>query len=275
MYNLVELAALNAEQQIAHMNTIFQRQFGDALPGSYAAEKQFDYYLSEYDELKSHLGSGFVSDEIRDDIGDMLTTILGTAWRAGFDLPAHNWIRDHDALAESPDNFNGEKSKEMQDRIAQLTDELKKVFVEKDVWDASYLHDQLFVLTDVIYRWALHIGIPVHTDLSLVTASNLSKVCNGKACLERTYEKYNSIGVELRHEEVEPDVYVVFSAKQQTGTDGKVYDDNKFLKSVDFYEPVFPSLSRESALARVGMVAAAVQHTPTILLDAAGNELKK
>lgn len=275
MYNLVELAALNAEQQIAHMNTIFQRQFGDALPGSYSAEKQFDYYLSEYDELKSHLGSGFVSDEIRDDIGDMLTTILGTAWRAGFELPAHNWIRDHDALAESPDNFNGEKSKAAQDRIAYLTYELKKVFIEKHSHDVQQLREQLFELTDEIYRWALHIGIPVHSDLALVTASNLSKVCNGKACLERTYEKYNAIGVELRHEEVEPDVYVVFSAKQQTGTDGKVYDDNKFLKSVDFYEPVFPSLSRESALARVGMVAAAVQHTPTILLDAAGNELKK
>lgn len=274
MYNLVELAALNAEQQIAHMNTIFQRQFGDALPGSYAAEKQFDYYLSEYDELKSHLGSGFVSDEIRDDIGDMLTTILGTAWRAGFELPAHNWIRNHDALAESPDNFNGEKSKEMQDRIANLTDELKKVFIEKHAIDQQ-LYEKLYTLTDTIYRWALHIGIPVHSDLSLVTASNLSKVCNGKACLERTYEKYNGIGVELRHEEVEPDVYVVFSAKQQTGTDGKVYDDNKFLKSVDFYEPVFPSLSRESALARASMAAAVVQNTPTILLDAAGNELKK
>lgn len=275
MYNLVELAALNAEEQIAHMNTIFQREFGDALPGSYAAEKQFDYYLSEYDELKSHLGSGFVSDEIRDDIGDMLTTILGTAWRAGVELPAYNWIRNHDTLAESPDNFNGEKSKKMQDDIARLTAELEKVFIEKHALDEQQLHDKLYELTDTIYRWALHIGIPVHSDLSLVTASNLSKVCNGKACLERTYEKYNKIGVELRHEEVEPDVYVVFSAKQQAGTDGKVYDDNKFLKSVDFYEPVFPSLSRESALARASMAAAAVQNTPTILLDAAGDELKK
>jgi hypothetical protein len=76
-----------------------------------------------------------------------------------------------------------------------------------------------------------------------VLKSNYSKFCTSKKQLEETIAKYQSpnIGIDVEFERI-GDVFVVRSAKNQTGHDNKDYGQRKILKSTGYFEPDYSFL---------------------------------
>ena len=75
-----------------------------------------------------------------------------------------------------------------------------------------------------------------------IAESNFSKVCPSLDNLNKSMEYYRSLGIEVHSIEVEygdeSKKYAVISSKNQNDSDGKYYNENKFLKSIDFKEPI-------------------------------------
>lgn len=268
--------AMTMGQQVALMNSLFTRQLGDAPAGSANAINQHSYTVSEWEETKEALKHGYVSDELRDGIADMFTTLIGSIWRAGdssmflFETSAGN-IQDY-APYGSQNNLAAPTAQVYLDSIKFHIENISE-FVQYENSDEAML-SEMDLLAQNLITFSLHIGVNPHADLSQVTLANLSKLCQGMTCLERTYEKYADLGVQLYHKEVEPDIFAVFSKGTQVGIDGKTYEADKFLKSSDWFEPFFPSLTTDSALARANISAAHIQATPKVdLVDGNGNPL--
>lgn len=262
-------------QQVALMNSLFTRKLGDAPAGSQNAINQHSYTVSEWEETKEALKHGYVSDELRDGIADTFTTLIGSIWRAGInDGIAFVCLNTPPKGTQSM--LNTETAKKIVDRIEILVTDVSKILQLRDEQAVSetLFYTNLSLIFNELLHFATLIGINPQADLSQVTLANLSKLCQGRSCLERTYEKYADIGVQLYHTEVEPDVYAVFSKEHQVGIDGKTYEADKFLKSADWFEPFFPSLTTDSALAHANVSAASIQATPKVdLVDGNGNPL--
>lgn len=82
------------------------------------------------------------------------------------------------------------------------------------------------------------LGIDSDADMGAVFRSNMSKFVTSDAELIASVEKYAAIEVEV-YEEGEYPRKCIKSAKDQTGTNGEFYKKGKFLKGVNFKEPVF------------------------------------
>lgn len=269
-YSLKDMLELSMGVQVALMNSLFTRKMGDAPAGSKNAINQHDYTVSEWEETKDALRHGYVSDELRDGIADMFTTIIGSLWRSGdnqtniFHIKGVKWLG-------TESNLNTAEAKQALESIGSLVDSITEKLPTMTNEDFQSLLNELL---EELFNFACGIGIDPHADLSQVTLANISKLCQSQDALDRTYEKYKAIGVELYHEEVEPGVFAVFSKGTQLGTDGKTYDADKFLKSADWFEPFFPSLTKDSALASANVSASLIQATPKIdLVDEKGNPL--
>lgn len=274
-FTIRDILAMSMGTQVARMNSLFTRKLGDAPCGSKNAFNQHAYSKSEWDETLEAMRHGYVSDEFRDGIADLFTTAIGSLWRAGDE---DSTIFHLYAMPSTggEQHFNSDAFNESKEEIDRLVNDLScfvslqginkvsnKTFIET-------LHKLLFTLL----HFANLVGIDAHADLSQVTLANLSKLCQGQEALERTYEKYKQIGVELYHEEVEPNIFAVFSKGDQVGTDGKTYDADKFLKSADWFEPFFPSMTKDSAAAAAAMAVTQVQSTPKAqLVDEKGQPL--
>lgn len=278
-YTLKDIAAMSMGHQVALMNSLFTRKLGDAPAGSQNAINQHSYTVSEWGETKEALEHSYVSDELRDGIADMFTTLIGSIWRAG-NTEMFLFLADQSYVQRqnlgSQNNLTTTEAKLVLDDIEVIVSDTSKLLslTGDNSISNNLLHRQLNRLAIKLFEFSLFIGINPHADLSQVTMANLSKLCQGRSCLERTYEKYADIGVQLYHTEVEPDVYAVFSKEHQVGTDGKTYEADKFLKSADWFEPFFPSLTTDSALAHANVSAAVIQATPKVdLVDGNGNPL--
>lgn len=81
-------------------------------------------------------------------------------------------------------------------------------------------------------------GVDVDRDMSKVYTSNMSKFCTNDEELQATIKKYADIGVKVVPEGEFPYAFVR-STEHQTDINGKIYQANKFLKGVNFKEPVF------------------------------------
>lgn len=75
-----------------------------------------------------------------------------------------------------------------------------------------------------------------------VLDSNFSKLCLTEENLNATIAKYEAMGLEVESQNM-GGFWVVRSAKNQVGSDGKDYGHRKALKSVSFHEPEFAFLN--------------------------------
>ena len=96
------------------------------------------------------------------------------------------------------------------------------------------------------YSTAHHFGIPVEADHEAVFKSNMSKFDLSLEDADRTKARYEAQGVAVHIETVHAldtqhspaTFYIVKSSKDQV-VNGKDYPAGKFLKSINFKEPVF------------------------------------
>lgn len=259
--------------QIAYMNSLFGRALGDAEAGTQNAIDQHSYTESEWDEVILALNHGYVSDELRDGLSDCLTTSIGSIWRAGVDTQYYftqsiNEIRGGFAQVVSTErNLLTVEFEGYRDEIDTLVKDIATSLKTKNYTNEQFCQD-LDKLINALIHISVFIGVDPVDDLYAVTVSNVSKLCYGQTSLENTYEKYDSIGVKLFHTEVERDVFAVYSLGDQVDHNGKKYEANKFLKSVEFMDPVFAPMVKHSPIEAAHAAAAVdiVQNTPKIEL---------
>lgn len=86
---------------------------------------------------------------------------------------------------------------------------------------------------------AFHIlGADADRDMRKVYESNMSKLCSNQEELSRTREFYEELGIEVYTGGTFPCAWVK-STKQQTDLSGKIYQKDKFLKNINWKEPIF------------------------------------
>lgn len=123
-----------------------------------------------------------------------------------------------------------------------IQEELNEIFEAIENKDLKMLRDGNCDV-EVTSLGLSHIcGIDIERDMKAVLTSNLSKVCKTEEDAEGTQEFYRiKKGVKTRLEQCQTfPGFVVKVDGDQTGSDGKFYPNNKFLKCIySFKEPQF------------------------------------
>lgn len=145
-------------------------------------------------------------------------------------------------LKGDPLNPNWDKLKSQAKNILDEYNELMDDGI--DPRNMTEVRDAICDILVFTYGLAHMAGINVDEDMLAVNLSNLSKFCKNPDELLKTIVHYQNLGVQVHAEGCYPEV-VVRSSKEQTGNDGKLYQNNKILKCVNWQEPVFKDFSSE------------------------------
>lgn len=127
--------------------------------------------------------------------------------------------------------------------IEEEFNELKEAIEKRDL---TKVRDGIADVLVTTYGAAHRAGIDANADHLAVTMSNLSKFDLTLQDASKTHEKYKELGIEtnLLQQQIGYDTYyVTVSAKNQADTNGKFYPSGKFLKSINFKEPIFEAVS--------------------------------
>lgn len=122
----------------------------------------------------------------------------------------------------------------------EMTDHINEGDLEK-------LRDDIADVLFTTYGLAARLGFPADEDFREVCRSNMTKFDLTIEDRVRTAAKYLEKGIETysvsrQLSPSEPVYYITYSAKDQIGLDGKSYPKGKWLKSVNFQEPLFVEL---------------------------------
>lgn len=173
----------------------------------------------------------------RDAIADTIVVCDGMAHRLGIKysiVMTNSTALDVSSLIENTQALIERLSAE--DYVAQ-----KLLHAHEPTIAACEIVNELTGVVRAAYMLAYVSRVNVRKDQLAVYNSNLSKFDTTREAAEQSCVKYEALGLEVRIHETEVDgvtYYVIKSAKTQTGTDNKVYPQNKFLKSDAFKEPV-------------------------------------
>lgn len=137
-------------------------------------------------------------------------------------------------------------------QIGLIQSELKELTDAIDMRDIHETRDGIGDVLFTVYGLAHRLGLNALEDLQSVISSNWSKFDTTEEDAEKTKHKYLAWGVEseVRRYAMSSSFhyYVLVSAFDQKGTDGKNYPKGKYLKSWRFQEPVFNPLSVSNKL---------------------------
>lgn len=99
------------------------------------------------------------------------------------------------------------------------------------------------------YRIEVSFGIPTDSDFEEVCRKLLTRLCSSEEVAISTVKKYSDeYGIEtyITGSPFIPGMFAVRSLEDQVGTDGENYPAEKFLKSIEFGEPVFKTLPMQT-----------------------------
>lgn len=243
------IASLYPWDQIALLNSTFLREEGDAPLFSTSFFKQFDLIKEEFKETEGAYNNIlFLSDELRDGIGDMITVIFGSMWRANLKFDPSSWVEQW-GIPGTPLNYSKEETSNNFYELKKAYEDLSLVIKEQSESGEQPNEAQIEAITllynELIFKitgFAAFLAIPVVTDLTNITFSNLSKVCKTEKELEETVLKYSNLGVSTYDRVTPAGGWAVFSAKDQYDNDGNFFPQHKFLKNVYMVQPFFPSI---------------------------------
>lgn len=217
-------------------------------------KKIFDYkrdYHIEYDVLIGPITRSGVREGIIDAIGDVQVFLFGVNHFVGLSKEKYTeskFLASDSVVADFTDLKTQIKNKNtMIERLNLVVFEIDKrtTALIAEIYDGNTIDK----LSDAIQSvdTACQIGYELmgtNGDLVIksIAESNYSKVCPNEDNLARSLKHYRDLGIEVHSIEVEfgdsSKKYAVISSINQTGNDGKYYNKDKFLKSVDFLEPI-------------------------------------
>lgn len=254
----------NAYQNISDMNTAFGNIKGLALEetaikdAKIISDKGVSRLVAQarnlYDELDELRDDGFTvlrkdpnstsgRKEMFDAIADLIVFLYGVGHFV--DIPInkkHDWYTKR--LAEEFKNYSYTVFYEkIYEEIKSMIDELIAAIEHKDVELIDLFMHRLNSKITALCLSEAKPGYDLDLLIDRVTESNMSKLCRNDEELEATLKFYRDKGVEVYSKE-SPLVQesgkpylVVYSAKEQTDADGKVYRADKFLKNINWFEP--------------------------------------
>lgn len=177
--------------------------------------------------------------EIRDGVGDILFTVAGLYARLGYAFPESIIVPTH--------------LKYTREEAALSTLTLMGVCEEAATLVAIHgleaYGEKLNAHMETMLRIACRIGhmhgYPVEQDLQAVVDSNFTKFDKTEDDAWQTKAKYSQLGVDTEYHQASYEgtkLYVTKVATAGKGSDGKNYPAGKWVKSVNFKEPVYSSL---------------------------------
>lgn len=208
-------------------------------------KRQIDLILDEAKELRdgielSKQGAERQSDayrEIRDGIADVIVTLDGLVHRLGLNEPdfetllapgrppvdkhEHEWLISHLQILEQT--------------FTQLCENAEQAV------DLQAIHERVADCYETVYDLARAWNVNIDADQLAVYESNMSKFDLDKATAMEGVLKYSALGVKTEIFPTELDgvaYYVIKCVEDCVDHQGKVHRAGKFLKSVNFREPV-------------------------------------
>lgn len=108
---------------------------------------------------------------------------------------------------------------------------------------AANILSSVSVLITECYITSLGAHVNLDYDLKLATDAMISRLCTNEQAVIDTIEKYKAIGVDVvaRPSKVIVGSMAMIVDEDATGTDNEFYPKGKFVKSVEFHEPVYPA----------------------------------
>lgn len=150
---------------------------------------------------------------------------------SGFGVP-QSWRR----LEKQCDNIGGSDGGPIAGEVKELHHAIRNQDIE-GVRDA---------LCDImVFALGAHhiMGYDARRDMDSVIAGVMTRFCHDANDVALTRAKYKAVGVELRMEGTFPFVCLK-STHDQIGTDGDIYPEGKFVKSVSYKKTVFYQAER-------------------------------
>lgn len=179
--------------------------------------------------------------EIRDGVADVMFTLAGMYARLGLRDPSSDII---EAVVARPITL--ETATEMAASLPALCDAMcaiAKADFRANLGAVTTILNMVLARTSAI---GAHFGYPLMEDLDAVIESNMSKFDTLEGDADATVAKYAKLGVAVQAvltRTTAGDAYFVCRViSDSVGTDGKTYPTGKWVKSVNFKEPVYRPL---------------------------------
>lgn len=212
-----------------------QTDFGFCFGNMKSVESRYNFSLNiidEIDELKEAIDDGNIK-EIRDAISDILVFSLGLLHHSGenlyFGKKLQEWIN-----SDYTKNINIEL---LDDIIHKLEFDATLVIESSKKNSKSIVNLTIPNICYYCYLISDIYGFDIDEDMEAVITSNMTKFCKDQETLDLTMKKYVNLGIQVYSKGDFPKA-LVFSSLDQLDKNGKQYRADKFLKSVDFKEPV-------------------------------------
>ena len=211
-----------------------------------AGKRQIDLILDEAKELRDGIELSKQGEqhhakarqEIRDGVADVIVTLDGLVHRLSLNLPDLTIvIENHDRAPV--DKYEYEWLLNHLQVLEQMLAELCADSEKTIDFDALYSH--LFDAYEATYDLARAWDININADQVAVYESNMSKFDLDKATAMTGVLKYAELGVktDLFPNDIDGQTYYVIKCVEDcVDSKGKTHRAGKFLKSVNFREPV-------------------------------------
>lgn len=237
MSSLSSILDLHDFPMIYALQAEFTRKKGSFnLEDQAASFGSYNIFLSEFRELvRAVRDEDYI--ELRDGIGDAITTILALAYL--IDMP----IKEKDLK----DIYFEESLFPREDYMCYVDDIYEAVILLEDSIrnkDLDQVKRQIIRILARIYH-----GLPefskftIRDDLVAVTKSSLSKICPTIEDAEKSVDVYAEKGCET-HFAKTTNGYAIFSSKEQP-FGGEIISKGKFLKFYKWASPVFDEITDE------------------------------
>lgn len=213
--------------------------------GSFNLEDQassfgsYNIFLSEFRELVRAVQEEDYL-EVRDGIGDAITTILALAYL--IDMP----IKEKDLK----DVYFEESLFPREDYLCYVDDIYEAVLLLESAIRDKDLDQVKRQIIRILAR--IYLGLPefckftIRDDLVAITKASLSKICPTIQDAEKSVEIYAQQGCETHYEKT-TNGYAIFSSKEQP-FGGEIISKGKFLKFYKWTSPVFDEITDEKTV---------------------------
>lgn len=240
MSSLTSILDLHDFPMIYALQAEFTRQKGSFnLENQATSMGSFNIFLSEFRELvRSVQDEDYI--ELRDGIGDVITTILALAYLV--DMPLRE--KDLKDIYFSENLFPREDYLCYVDDIYEAVLKLKTAIIEKDLEQVKY--QIIRVLARTYHGLPEFSKFTIRDDLVAITASSLSKICPNIEEAEKSVEVYAGKGCETYFKKTTHG-YAIFSSKEQQ-FGGETISKDKFLKFYKWSSPVFDEITDEKTV---------------------------
>lgn len=213
---------------------------------------QIPLIISEYTEFTKAIEKKDLT-EIRDGLADIIVTCDGLLSRLGITMYDFGKYKEH--MTPKTPSYNMAALRLWSGELKQDVNRLKLALHRSEMGNISEVTRKHVILSAIgainsVTGFSRIAGIDVLIDQFSVFQSNLSKFDTDASVAQATFAKYQDAGVQVVIEPCEHEgvTYHVVKSKEDQVVNGKDYPKGKFLKSVNFKEPVWLPMADTTAI---------------------------